>query len=44
MDDRTPIEEMLDVVKASKARCIGASSIFTWEYGKVLHFCSASTT
>jgi len=41
MDGRTPIEETLealhDVVKAGKARYIGASSMFAWEFSKVLH-------
>ena len=36
-----PIEETLealhDVVKAGKARYIGASSMHAWEFGKVLH-------
>lgn len=41
MDGRTPIEETLealhDVVKAGKARYIGASSMFAWEFSKCLH-------
>jgi 1-deoxyxylulose-5-phosphate synthase len=41
MDGKTPIEETLealnDVVKAGKARYIGASSMFAWEFSKVLH-------
>ena len=41
MDQRTPIEETLealhDVVKAGKARYIGASSMHAWEFSKVLH-------
>src|SRR5580704_10502242 len=41
MDQRTPIEETLealhDVVKAGKARYIGASSMQAWEFSKVLH-------
>jgi 1-deoxyxylulose-5-phosphate synthase len=41
MDQRTPIEEALealhDVVKAGKARYIGASSMQAWEFSKVLH-------
>jgi len=37
-DDRTPIEETMetlhDVVKAGKARYIGASSMFAWQFAK----------
>jgi aryl-alcohol dehydrogenase-like predicted oxidoreductase len=40
MDNGTPVEETLealhDVVKAGKARYIGASSMHAWEFGKVL--------
>ena len=40
-DDGTPIEETLealhDVVKAGKARCIGASSMYAWQFSKALH-------
>ena len=40
-DDRTPIEETLealhDVVKAGKARYIGASSMFAWQFATALH-------
>ncbi len=40
-DYRTPIEETLealhDVVKAGKARYIGASSMFAWQFAKALH-------
>jgi aryl-alcohol dehydrogenase-like predicted oxidoreductase len=40
-DDATPIEETLealhDVVKAGKARYIGASSMFAWQFCKALH-------
>jgi len=40
-DHATPIEETLealhDVVKAGKARYIGASSMFAWEFSKMLH-------
>jgi 1-deoxyxylulose-5-phosphate synthase len=40
-DDETPIEETLqalhDVVKAGKARYIGASSMFAWQFCKSLH-------
>jgi aryl-alcohol dehydrogenase-like predicted oxidoreductase len=41
MDNRTPIEETLealhDVVKAGKARYLGASSMHAWEFSKVLY-------
>ncbi|MDB6085522.1 MAG: alcohol dehydrogenase, partial [Gammaproteobacteria bacterium] len=40
-DYTTPIEETLealhDVVKAGKARYLGASSMFAWQFGKALH-------
>ena len=40
-DPATPIEETLealhDVIKAGKARYIGASSMFAWQFGKALH-------
>ncbi|HSS18752.1 MAG TPA: aldo/keto reductase [Pyrinomonadaceae bacterium] len=40
-DNSTPIEETLealhDVVKAGKARYIGASSMFAWQFSKALH-------
>jgi 1-deoxyxylulose-5-phosphate synthase len=40
-DATTPIEETLealhDVVKAGKARYIGASSMFAWQFAKALH-------
>jgi len=40
-DDRTPIEETLealhDVVKAGKARYIGASSMYAWQFAKALY-------
>ena len=40
-DDRTPIEETLealhDVVKAGKARYIGASSMYAWQFSKALY-------
>ena len=40
-DDATPIEETLealhDVVKAGKARYIGASSMYAWQFCKALH-------
>jgi 1-deoxyxylulose-5-phosphate synthase len=40
-DDGTPIEETLealhDVVKAGKARYIGASSMWAWQFSKALH-------
>ena len=41
MDNATPIEETLealhDVVKAGKARYLGASSMHAWEFSKTLH-------
>lgn len=41
MDHHTPIEETLealhDIVKAGKARYIGASSMYAWEFMKALH-------
>jgi 1-deoxyxylulose-5-phosphate synthase len=41
MDSATPVEETLealhDVVKAGKARYLGASSMHAWEFSKVLH-------
>jgi aryl-alcohol dehydrogenase-like predicted oxidoreductase len=40
-DYRTPIEETLealhDIVKVGKARYIGASSMFAWQFAKALH-------
>ena len=40
-DRTTPIEETLealhDVIKAGKARYIGASSMFAWQFSKALH-------
>lgn len=40
-DYRTPIEETLealhDIVKAGKARYIGASSMYAWQFAKALH-------
>ena len=40
-DPRTPIEETLealhDVVKAGKARYLGASAMFAWQFQKALH-------
>ena len=40
-DHHTPIEETLealhDVVKAGKARYIGASSMYAWQFAKALH-------
>src|ERR1700754_2013307 len=40
-DDHTPIEETMealhDVVKAGKARYIGASSMFAWQFAKALY-------
>ena len=41
LDHGTPIEEIMealhDVVKAGKARYIGASSMFAWRFGEALH-------
>ncbi|RFC71502.1 MULTISPECIES: aldo/keto reductase [unclassified Streptomyces] len=41
LDNDTPLEETLealhDVVKAGKARYLGASSMHAWEFAKVLH-------
>ena len=40
-DPETPIEETLealhDVVKAGKARYLGASSMYAWQFSKMLH-------
>jgi 1-deoxyxylulose-5-phosphate synthase len=40
-DNRTPVEETMsalhDVVRAGKARYIGASSMFGWQFGKAQH-------
>jgi 1-deoxyxylulose-5-phosphate synthase len=40
-DDRTPIEETMealhDVVRVGKARYIGASSMFAWQFAKAQH-------
>ncbi|CAN7618956.1 aldo/keto reductase [Caballeronia sp. 15715] len=40
-DDTTPIEETMealhDVVKAGKARYIGASTMYAWQFSKALH-------
>jgi aryl-alcohol dehydrogenase-like predicted oxidoreductase len=40
-DDTTPIEETMealnDVVRAGKARYIGASSMYAWQFAKALH-------
>ena len=45
-DPQTPIEETLealhDVVKAGKARYIGASSMYAWQFAKMLHTASAN--
>jgi 1-deoxyxylulose-5-phosphate synthase len=42
-DHETPIEETMealnDVVRAGKARYIGASSMFAWQFAKSLHVC-----
>ncbi len=45
-DYATPIEETLealdDVVKAGKALYIGASSMFAWQFAKMLYTCGRS--
>ncbi len=45
-DYQTPIEETLealhDVVKSGKARYIGASSMFAWQFSKALHTAAAN--
>lgn len=45
-DYQTPIEETLealhDVVKAGKARYIGASSMYAWQFAKALHVSKAN--
>ncbi|MHB8505466.1 MAG: aldo/keto reductase [Acidimicrobiales bacterium] len=45
-DDRTPIEETMealhDVVRAGKARYIGASSMYAWQFSKAQHVASAN--
>src|SRR5216684_3104147 len=44
-DHETPIEETLealhDVVKAGKARYIGASSMYAWQFSRMLHVADA---
>jgi len=44
-DDRTPIEETMqaldDVVRAGKARYIGASSMYAWQFAKAQHCADA---
>ena len=44
-DPRTPIEETMealhDVVRAGKARYIGASSMFAWQFAKAQHIADA---
>jgi 1-deoxyxylulose-5-phosphate synthase len=44
-DYETPIEETLqalhDIVKAGKARYIGASSMYAWQFGTMLHTAAA---
>jgi aryl-alcohol dehydrogenase-like predicted oxidoreductase len=41
LDQTTPMEEILealhDVVKSGKVRYIGASSMYAWQFGKLLH-------
>ena len=45
-DNNTPIEEtceaLSDVVKAGKALYLGASSMYAWQFQKMLHFQSAN--
>ena len=45
-DRSTPVEETLealhDVVKAGKARYIGASSMYAWQFSKMLHAADAN--
>jgi len=47
-DRETPIEETMqalhDVVRSGKARCIGASSMFAWQFAKAQHAASAAGT
>jgi aryl-alcohol dehydrogenase-like predicted oxidoreductase len=44
-DDDTPVEETLealhDVVKAGKARYLGASSMYAWQFSRALHIAQA---
>ena len=45
-DDETPIEETMealhDVVRAGKARYIGASSMYAWQFAKAQHIAEAA--
>jgi aryl-alcohol dehydrogenase-like predicted oxidoreductase len=45
-DYETPIEETMealnDIVRAGKARYIGASSMFAWQFAKSLHVCETN--
>ncbi|MST33807.1 aldo/keto reductase [Acidimicrobiaceae bacterium USS-CC1] len=45
-DDRTPVEETMealhDVVRAGKARYIGASSMWAWQFAKAQHVAEAN--
>lgn len=45
-DEQTPIEETMealhDVVKAGKARYVGASSMFAWQFAKAQHRATAN--
>src|SRR4029078_1733705 len=45
-DDRTPVEETMealhDVVKAGKARYIGASSMYAWQFANAQHVAGAN--
>jgi aryl-alcohol dehydrogenase-like predicted oxidoreductase len=47
-DNRTPIEETMqalhDVVSAGKARYIGASSMFAWQFAKAQHVAASAGT
>ena len=42
-DTETPVEEtmeaMNDLVRAGKARYIGVSTMYTWQFAKILHVC-----
>lgn len=42
-DTETPIEEtmeaMNDVIRAGKARYVGVSTMYTWQFAKILHVC-----
>src|SRR5260370_15248083 len=42
-DVKTPVEETMsalnDIVRAGKARYIGVSTMFTWQFAKILQAC-----